>query len=51
MYNMSLTGKEADYLLAITQNYMGDNPNDESTDERDMRADIWESLNEVLTNG
>jgi hypothetical protein len=51
IYNMSLTSKEATYLLAITQNYMGHNPDDETTEEYKLREGIWENLNEALTNG
>jgi hypothetical protein len=51
IYNLNLTSKEAKYLHAITQNYMGHHPNDESADECSMRADIWECLNEALSNG
>jgi hypothetical protein len=51
VFNLALTGKEASYLLAILQNYRAINSNGETQDECRVRSDMWESLNEALSNG
>jgi hypothetical protein len=51
IFNMVLTEAEAKYLYDLTQNYLGDHPNDETDEVYTLRSDLWLSLNEALSNG
>lgn len=41
---LSLSVKEADYIQGMTQNYMGEYPEDETEEDKSIRESIFEAL-------
>lgn len=42
--SLTLSAEEADYIQGIVQNYIGENPDDEIFEDKQIRESIFEAL-------
>jgi len=45
---LTLNEYEARYLLALTQNFMGDDSNDEAQEDYELRHEVFHALKQVI---
>lgn len=48
VFNVQLNKREASFLRDITQNYMGENPQDEPLAQQNIRYEIFTKFKEIL---